>query len=107
MCLTCYSHQEFDAGHIVKLQNEPEEDSTPKYYLSHFNTSKSKLRVVYDAAREYRGPSLNGLLARGPNFMQSLQSVLFRCGEKQCGIVGDVANMFFLSNSICQMIEIC
>ena len=84
-----------DAGHIVKLQNEPEEDTTPKYYLPHFNTSQSKFRVVYDAAREYRGTSLNSLLARGPIFMQSLQSVLFRFGERQFGIAGDVANMFF------------
>ena len=89
-----------DKGHIVRvpdkvLQEEDKNPSKPRYYIPHFNTSQSKFRVVYDAAREYHGISLNGLLERCPIFMQSLRSILIRFGEKMHGIAGDIANMFF------------
>jgi len=77
------------------LQAEEEDSSKPRYYIPHFNTSRSKFRVVYDAARQYHGESLNGLLKRGPIFMQSLQSILLRFGEKRYGVARDIANMFF------------
>ena len=64
-------------------------------YIPHFNTSQAKFRVVYDAAREYHGVSLNKLLNRGPILMQSLRSILIRFGERQFGIAGDITNMFF------------
>ena len=51
------------AGHIVKLSNESKDTITPRYYLPHFNTTQTKFRVVYDAARDYYGTSLNQLLA--------------------------------------------
>ena len=66
-----------------------------QYYIPHFNTTQAKFRVVYDAAREYRGVSLNKLLCRGPIFMQSLRAILIRFGERKHGIAGDIANMFF------------
>ena len=87
-------------GHIVRiadddLQQDLNDDSKLQYYIPHFNTAQSKFRVVYDAAREYRGVSLNKLLSRGPIFMQSLRSILIRFGEKKYGLAGDIANMFF------------
>ena len=60
------------AGHIVKLSNESEDTITHRYYLPHFNTSQTKFRVVYVAARDYCCTSLNRLLAQGPMLMQSL-----------------------------------
>ena len=51
--------------------------------------------MVYDAAREYQGVSLDKLLNRGPIFMQTLRSILIRFGERQFGVAGDIANMFF------------
>ena len=67
-------------GHLVKIPNEAlfkdlNDDNKQQYYIPHFNTSQAKFRVVYDAAREYRGVSLNKLLNRGPIFMQSLRSI--------------------------------
>ena len=53
----------------------------PRYYIPHFHTSRTKFRVVYDAARKFQGLSLNEFLYRGPIFMQSLQSILIRFGE--------------------------
>ena len=87
-------------GHLVKIPNEAllkdlNDDNKQQYYIPHFNTSQAKFRVVYDAAREYRGVSLNKLLNRGPIFMQSLRSILIRFGERQYGVAGDIANMFF------------
>ena len=90
----------FSERHIVRI---PEDDlredladsSKPQYYIPHFNTSQSKFRVVYNAARQYQGMSLNKLLNRGPIFLQSLRSMLTRFGEKKYGVAGDIANMFF------------
>ena len=56
---------------------------------------QAKFCVVYDAAREYKGVSLNKLLCRGPIFMQSLRAILIQFGERKHGIAGDIANMFF------------
>ena len=35
------------------------------------------------------------MLVRGPIFLQSLQFILFRFGEKKYGIASDISNMFF------------
>ena len=90
--------------HIVRIYDAELQDkeniSKPHYYIPHFNTSQSKFRVVYDAARKHEGISLNSSLERGPFFMQSLRSILIRFGEKIHGIAGGVANMFF-SNTNC------
>ena len=82
-------------GHLTPIHDEDNKDALPKYYIPHFHTSQAKFRVVYDAARENQGVSLNQLLARGPIFMQSLQSILIRFGEKRYGIAADISNMFF------------
>ena len=87
-------------GHLVRLpeevrRQEMQDMSKPRYYIPHFHTNQSKFRVVYDAAREYRGVSLNSLLERGPIFMQSLRSILLRFGEQKHAIAGDITNMFF------------
>jgi len=87
-------------GHLIRISNEElskdlNDVNKQQYYIPHFNTSQSKFRVVYDAAREYQGMSLNKLLNRGPIFMQSLRSILIRFGERQYGIAGDIKNMFF------------
>ena len=87
-------------GHLIcipedKLHLDLQDKSLPQYYIPHFNTTQAKFRVVYDAAREYRGVSLNKLLCRGPIFMQFLRAILIRFGERKHGIAGDIANMFF------------
>ena len=57
-------------------------------------SSQTKFRVVYDAAHNNQGLSLNQLLARGPIFMQSLQSIVIRFGEKRYGLASDISNIF-------------
>ena len=87
-------------GHLVRVDDEILEgnafnESKPCFYIPHFNTSQAKFRVVYDAAREYRGVSLNDMLERGPIFMQSLRSILIRFYEHKYGVASDITNMFF------------
>ena len=89
-----------EEGHLVRTSDDElaadlKDANKLQYYIPHFNTAQSKFRVVYDAAREYQGVSLNNLLNRGPIFMQSLRSILIRFGERQYGVAGDNANMFF------------
>ena len=81
--------------HIEKIPDDPDEDSKMKYFIPYFNTSQAKFRVVYNAAREYHEISLNGMVVRGPIFLQSIQSILFRFGEKKYGIASDISDMFF------------
>ena len=87
-------------GHLIRISDDElacdlQDTTKQQNYIPHFNTSQAKFRVVYDAAREYHGVSLNKLLNRGPILMQSLRSILIRFGERQYGIAGDIANMFF------------
>ena len=61
-------------GHIARVSDAELQEKTlsmPHYYIQHFNKSQLKLRVVYDAAQEHEGISLNILFERGPIFMQS------------------------------------
>ena len=89
-----------EQGHIVRIadkdfKNDINNKSKPQYYIPHLNTTQNKFWVVYEAATEFRGISLNKLLNRGLVFMQSLRSILRRFGEKKYGLAGDIANMFF------------
>ena len=84
-----------DEGHIVKLPPEALERPSSVYYIPHFNTQQTKFRVVYDAAREFHGMSLNKLLGKGPIFMKTLSSILLRFGERKYGLISDIKNMFF------------
>ena len=87
-------------GHLIRISDDElardlQDTTKQQNYIPHFNTSQAKVCVVYDAAREYHSVSLNKLLNRGPVLMQSLRSILIRFGERQYGIAGDIANMFF------------
>ena len=87
-------------GHLVRVDDEILEGNAsngikPCFYIPHFNTSQANFRVVYDAARKYRGVSLNDMLERGPIFMQSLRSILIRFCEHKYGVASDITNMFF------------
>ena len=76
-----------DEGHLLRLPNKDVQgkstkQSHPVNYILHFNTSQTKFGVVFDAARDFEGVSLNQLLARGLIFMRSPPSFLQRFGEK-------------------------
>ena len=86
-------------GYARKL--EPEEcmiESERKWFLPHFDVynphKPDKMRIVFDAAAEERGVSLNSMLLVGPEMLVPLPKVLGRLREQKIGISGDIAEMF-------------
>ena len=85
-------------GYAVKLPKE-EAASTGKHtwYLPHhgvINPNKAKVRVVYDAAAEFGGTSLNKELLQGPQLNNSLIGVLFRFRKDEVAVASDIESMF-------------
>ena len=85
-------------GYARKLT--PEEAASTKdrtWYLPHHgvvNPNKSKVRVVYDAAAEYGGISLNKELLQGPQLNNSLIGVLLRFRKEKVAVASDIESMF-------------
>ncbi|XP_040172707.1 uncharacterized protein LOC120905736 [Anopheles arabiensis] len=69
-----------------------------KWYLPVFpvtNPNKpNKVRLVWDAAAEVRGISLNKKLLTGPDLLTPLQAVLFRFREYRVAVAADIREMY-------------
>ena len=87
-----------DKGYAVKLsEQEAALTCNRTWYLPHhgvINPNKSKLRVVYDAAAEYGGTSLNKELFQGPQLNNSLVGVLLRFRKDEVAVASDIESMF-------------
>ncbi|XP_058977874.1 uncharacterized protein LOC131802204 [Musca domestica] len=86
-------------GYIRKLkENEIDRADGRVWYLpifAVFNRNKpGKSRVVWDAAAKSNGSSLNSFLLKGPDFLASLPSILFKFRQKSVAICGDIEEMF-------------
>ena len=64
----------------------------PHHAVTH--PEKLKPRVVFDAAAELDGVSLNTELLKGPDFLQNLCAVLLRFREERYALVADIYQMF-------------
>ncbi|XP_055585093.1 uncharacterized protein LOC129737947 [Uranotaenia lowii] len=53
-----------------------------------------KLRLVWDAAAQVSGISLNSMLLKGPDLLTPLLSVLYQFREREYAISGDIRHMF-------------
>ncbi|XP_062540958.1 uncharacterized protein LOC134208999 [Armigeres subalbatus] len=53
-----------------------------------------KVRVVWDAAATVKGVSLNSVLLKGPDLLQSLPTVLCRFRQREVAINADIKEMF-------------
>ncbi|XP_055615268.1 uncharacterized protein LOC129761557 [Toxorhynchites rutilus septentrionalis] len=53
-----------------------------------------KVRLVWDAAAEVKGVSLNSMLLKGPDYLTSLPSVINKFREHRVGFGGDIREMF-------------
>lgn len=81
---------------------EIDQDYPRKWYLPIFsvhNPNKpNKTRIVWDAAAEYEGISLNKCLEPGPNLLYPLIDVLYNFRKGKIGICGDICEMFHRVN---------
>ncbi|XP_049300487.1 uncharacterized protein LOC125774271 [Anopheles funestus] len=61
-----------------------------------FNVNKpGKLRMVFDAAAQVQGVSLNSFLLTGPDQLVGLVAVLYKFREFRVAVTGDIREMFF------------
>ena len=86
-------------GYAKKLTKEEREKVSDRtWYLPHhpvFHPRKpGKPRVVFDAAAQYKGKSLNSTLCTGPDLLNSLMGVLLRFRNHNIAIVADIEAMF-------------
>ena len=87
------------AGHARKLhENEVETQNSKRWFLPHHSVTNpnkpGKIRMVFDAAAEFKGTSLNKELLAGPDLLQELPGVLIRFREKLVAVAGDIDQMF-------------
>ena len=72
--------------------------SSITWYLPHHPVTNphkpGKLRIVFDAAAEYEGTSLNKNLVQGPDTTNGLIGVLLRFRQGSIGLAADVQSMF-------------
>ena len=79
-------------------KDESNTESQVRWYLPHHpvcNPNKpGKVRVVFDAAAEFNGTSLNKALLQGPDSTNSLIGVLLRFRKGNVALAADVESMF-------------
>ena len=86
-------------GYARKFTPEEAAVTGPRtWYLPHFsvlNPNKpGNVRIVFDAAAEYGGTSLNNNLLQGPDCTNNLVGVLLRFRQDRTAIVADIESMF-------------
>ena len=79
-------------------QEEAQQVNHKTWYLPHFavvNEHKpGKVRLVFDAAAQVEGTSLNSALLKGPDLLNSLPGVLCKLRQKKIGFMADIKEMF-------------
>ncbi|KAK3750317.1 hypothetical protein QZH41_010820, partial [Actinostola sp. cb2023] len=88
-----------DHGHAEVVPLDEVATTKPCWYLPHFGVhhpqKPNKVCVVYDAAAECCGVSLNSLLLPGPDLTNSLIGILLRFRESPVAFMADVEQMFY------------
>ena len=88
--------KDIKAGHVEQLRLEKRETGSDWYLPPFVVTHKRKgtPRLVFDAAAEFEGVSLNKLLLQGPDLLCNLRGVLLKFREKKIAITADIQGMF-------------
>ena len=85
-------------GYARKLTlQESQTKEKKRWILPHhavIHPEKPKPRVVFDAAAQSHGTSLNDCLLKGPDLLQSLIGVLLRFRQERHALVADIFQMF-------------
>ena len=89
-----------EKGYIHKASSEELAEADPRrtWYLPLgvvLNPKKpSKIRIFCDAAAKVNGVSLNTMLLKGPDLLNTLLGVLFKFRQKRIGFCADLKEMF-------------
>ena len=90
--------------HARKVTPEEQARQCPKRWLlphhAVMSPTKTKVRVVFDAAARYCNMSLNEALMKGPHLLQNLVGVLLRFREERIALVADVEQCSIRSKSV-------
>ncbi|XP_040159272.1 uncharacterized protein LOC120898029 [Anopheles arabiensis] len=86
-------------GYVQELpKTEKSMMSARTWYLPVFPVSRAnkpdKIRVVWDAAAEFRGASLNSMFLTGPDLLTPLIVVLRRFREYKIAVAADISEMY-------------
>ena len=86
-----------DKGHAKKLTTEDMGENKHVWYLPHHGVyqprKQGKLRVIFEGSSRYMSQSLNELLLRGPDFINSLCGVLCRFCKEPVAFVCNIEQM--------------
>jgi len=96
------------SGFACKLSEEElKKESKAHWYLPHHPvtspTKSGKVRIVFDAAAECEGTSLNKNLLTGPDVANNLDGVLQRFRQGKIAVAADIEKMF---HHICVLEEV-
>ena len=88
-----------EKGHARKVDQGEENRHGPRtWYLPHHAVihphKPGKLRVVFDAAAQFAGVSLNSYLLTGPDLLRNLTGVLLRFRQQAIAITADIEEMY-------------
>ena len=86
-------------GYARKLRSdEVSGTSDVTWYLPHHpvvhHAKPGKIRIVFDAAAEFKDTSLNSNLLQGPNLANEIIDVLIRFRKEEVAVVADIQEMF-------------
>lgn len=89
-----------DDRHVERVSDEGLAKVEPGnfWYLPVFpvsNDNKDKIRLVFDGSAAHKGVSLNSQLLSGPDFINSLRSVLLKFRQSRIAFSADIASMFY------------
>ena len=86
-----------EKGYAEKVSSANEESHVN--YIPHHGVyhpqKPNKIRVVFDCSAKYKGVSLNDMLLKGPDLINSLVAVLMRFREERIALVCDIEKMFY------------
>ena len=81
------------------VRTVPIKDGSPQWFLPHFpvvreDKSTTKVRVVFDAAAQHKGKSLNDAILPSPKLQRELFDVLIRFRRAPIALSADISEMF-------------
>lgn len=93
-------HEMVERDAAVKLTKEVLGKWTgPVWYVSHLiapnpHSVTTPVRLVWNSSQKFRGLSMNDLLLKGPDVLNSIRAVLLRFRKGVFGVLGDIRKMY-------------